>query len=98
MTKKLRTTGTTQPRITVTGSTERRIDPAEVAAALGAEPIPGAVLSLDPDRTRIDECHNNDGNKQLHYQSAPQLTDTRRNNTDKQCQTVSHEHPKEMVE
>jgi hypothetical protein len=37
------TTKSTQPRITVTGKTQRRIDPAEVAAALGAEPVPGEI-------------------------------------------------------
>jgi hypothetical protein len=37
------TTKSTQPRITVMGKTQPRIHPADVAAALGSEPVPGEI-------------------------------------------------------
>ena len=44
MSDKPSTSGRTQPRIVVTGSKQRRIDPGEVATALGAEPMGEAIL------------------------------------------------------
>ena len=43
MSTKIILTGSTQPRIVLTGPTEERLDPAEVAKALGGEPIPGKI-------------------------------------------------------
>lgn len=49
---KINVTGTTAKKINVTGNAMRRIDPKEVAAALGAEPEP--IVTVDRPLDIID--------------------------------------------
>jgi len=69
MSQRITTTGNAQPRIHTTGNGQPRIDHAQVAAALGAEPVEGTiqgnpgVVALYALRSELLRCRQSNGGR-----------------------------------
>jgi hypothetical protein len=69
MSQRITTTGTAQPRIRATGNGQPHIDHAQVAAALGAEPVEGniqgnpGVVALYALRSELLRCRQSNGGR-----------------------------------